>query len=252
MTVKALILCAGQGTRLRELTCDCPKPLLPVNGKPLVAYTLELLARHGIRDVAINLHYLAERFPPVLGDGARFGLNIHYEIEDAMLGTAGALANLTGYFRDATDVLVVYGDLLFDEDLTAFHARHQATGADVTLLLHRRATTPQSVVDLDENTGRIIRFRERPNDWVSNQTVWVNSGCQLLRQGLIERFPARRPLDLPRDIYMPMASELALYGAPITGYRIAVDSPERYEQANRDVSSGKWDSSVAGAVQDPS
>jgi NDP-sugar pyrophosphorylase family protein len=188
----------------------------------------------------------------VLGDGARFGLNIHYEIEDAMLGTAGALANLAGYFRDATDVLVVYGDLLFNEDLTAFLARHQTTHADVTMLLHRRATRPQSIVDLDESTGRIIRFRERPDESDATRAVWVNSGCQLLRQDLIERFPAKRPLDLPRDIYMPMASDLALYGVPITGYRIAIDSPERYEQANRDVASGKWLSSAANAVHDPS
>ncbi|MDH3625592.1 MAG: nucleotidyltransferase family protein [Myxococcales bacterium] len=238
MTLKALVLCAGRGTRLEELTQDCPKPLLPIEGKPLVGYTLDLLARHGITDVAVNLHFLADRVETELGNGSRYGLRIHYEREDELLGTAGAAANLLDYFADASDVLVIYGDLVFDEDLTALYELHRANEADATLLVHQRTTPSNSIIDID-GTGRIIRFRERPVSWSTTAPVWVNSGCQILRRELIERFPSKRPLDLPQDIYMPMAADLRLFGVPVQGYRIAVDSPERYHQAIRDVKAGK-------------
>ncbi len=238
MTLKALVLCAGHGTRLEELTRDCPKPLLPIEGSPLVGYTLQLLARHGITDVAVNLHFLADEVETELGDGSRYGLRIHYERETELLGTAGAAANLLDYFADASDVLIVYGDLVFEHDLGSLYRRHRANQADATLLVHQRATPSNSIIDMDE-TGRIVRFQERPASWATAGPVWVNSGCQILRRDLIDRFPAKRPLDLPRDIYMPMAADLRLFGVPIEGYRIAIDSPERYQQAIRDVKAGK-------------
>ncbi len=238
MTLKALVLCAGRGTRLGGLTRDCPKPLLPIEGKPLVGYTLDLLARHGVTDVAVNLHFLADKVEVELGDGSRYGLRIHYEREDELLGTAGAAANLLDYFADASDILIVYGDLVFDEDLTALYQRHRANRADATLLVHQRTTRSNSIIDMDD-TGRIVHFRERPASWSTTGPVWVNSGCQILQRELIERFPSKRPLDLPRDIYMPMAADLRLFGAPVEGYRIAIDSAERYQQAIRDVKAGK-------------
>ncbi|MDH3200550.1 MAG: NDP-sugar synthase [Myxococcales bacterium] len=238
MTLKALVLCAGRGTRLGGLTRDCPKPLLPIEGKPLVGYTLDLLARHGVTDVAVNVHFLADKVEVELGDGSRYGLRIHYEREDKLLGTAGAAANLLDYFADASDIVIIYGDLVFDEDLTALYQRHRANQADATLLVHQRTTRSNSTIDMDD-TGRIVRFRERPAGWSTTGPVWVNSGCQILQRELIERFPSKRPLDLPRDIYMPMAADLRLFGAPVEGYRIAIDSAERYQQAIRDVKAGK-------------
>jgi NDP-sugar pyrophosphorylase family protein len=240
MSLKALVLCAGRGTRLKELTKECPKPLLSIEGKPLVEYTLRHLASHEICDVAINLHYQAERIREALGDGSRFGIRIRYEIEDELLGTAGAVENLAAYFADASDILVVYGDLLFDEDLSALYDQHRSSNADITLLVHRRHTRSNSIIDMDES-GRIFRFRERPSTWSEEGPAWVNSGCQILRRELIDLFPKRRPLDLPRDIYMPMTNELRIFGVPIRGYRIAIDSPERYYQAIRDVQDGKVD-----------
>lgn len=238
MTLKALVLCAGHGTRLGDLTQDCPKPLLPIEGTPLVGYTLRHLARHGVTDVAINLHFLADRVQDELGDGSRFGVRIHYVLEEELLGTAGAAANLVDYFADVSDVLVVYGDLVLNEDFTAFHQRHRANCADATLLVHQRTEPSNSIIDMDD-TGRIVLFRERPTQWSATGPVWVNSGCQILRRDLIDRFPSKRPLDLPRDIYMPMAPELRLFGVPLGGYRIAIDSPERYRQAIRDVAAGR-------------
>jgi NDP-sugar pyrophosphorylase family protein len=223
---------------LKDLTRDCPKPLLPIHGAPLIEYTLRHLAWYGVVDVAINLHYLPEKIRNEFGDGSRYGVRIHYELESELLGTAGAVANLATYFSDASDVLVVYGDLLFDEDLSTLYERHRSLRADVTLLVHRRTTPSNSIIDMDES-GRILRFRERPASWSTTGPVWVNSGCQILRRELIDRFPAKRPLDLPRDIYMPMAPDLRLFGIPVEGYRIAIDSPERYQQAIRDVKAGK-------------
>jgi mannose-1-phosphate guanylyltransferase/phosphomannomutase len=213
--------------------------LLPVGDKPLVAYTLELLARHGLRDVTINLHYRPRQFRDALGDGSDFGVRIEYCEEPEPLGTAGTVAALAAHDRDVEDFLVIYGDLIFDHDLLSLIRRHRNEAADATLLLHRRHAPSQSVVTLND-TGWVSHFAERPRHQVEGQLVWVSSGCQVVSRELVTRFPDRRPLDLPRDVYAPMAPELRILGVPIDGHRVAVDSPERYRAAIADVEAGRF------------
>lgn len=236
--IRALVLAAGRGTRLGELTSERPKPLLPIASEPLLAYTLAHLARQGIADVAINVCYLGDQIRAAIGDGARFGLRIHYEVEPALLGTAGSVANLAGFFS-GSDALVVYGDLLTDQPLGPLIARHREAAADATLLVHRRRRS-NSAVELDGD-GRVVCFRERPGDTGRGER-WVNSGFQLLAPSLIAALARRpAPLDLPADVYAPGCAELRLFGVPLSGYRCAIDSPERYRQAQDAVATGSVD-----------
>jgi mannose-1-phosphate guanylyltransferase/phosphomannomutase len=237
--VRALILCGGRGTRLGALTADTPKPLLPIDGEPLLGYTLALLARSGIPEVAINLHHLGSRIESYVGSGARFGAAVTYACEESLLGTAGTVRSLSGFFGE-DDGLVLYGDLLLDVDLGAMTARHRACGASGTLMLHRRARS-NSRVTMD-STDRIISFLERPSDSASptpTSDTWVNSGVAILSRGLRDRIPSTLPCDLPRDLYAPLADRERLFGFPLSGYRCAIDSPARYEEACQAVREGR-------------
>jgi NDP-sugar pyrophosphorylase family protein len=236
--VKALILCAGFGTRLGALTSGIPKPLLPIEGEPLVGYTLALLARSNVTDVTINLHYLGPLIEAYVGGGERFGVNVSYVNEEILLGTAGTVRSLATSFAD-DDALVVYGDLLLDVDLPAMIAHHREREASGTLMLHKRARS-NSAVTIDQES-RITSFRERPDssDATSRVDAWVNSGVAILSPRLRERIPATMPSDLPRDLYAPLVDREPLFGFPLNGYRCAIDSPERYEEACGAVRAGR-------------
>ncbi len=229
--MKALVLAAGLGTRLGGLTRNLPKPMLPICGRPLLAYTLDYLAAHGFRDVAVNLHFLPETIRNYFGDGNRFGVRIHYSHEPRLLGTAGAVAKLADFFADVEEFLVVYGDLLVDHDLGALVAFHRQHRPGATLVLHRRQNS-NSLVSMDRRR-RIVGFVERPTpqERLENPFAWVNSGLQILSRRMLAAIPAGVAADLPRDVYAPLVRREALFGMPLAGCRVAIDSPERYAEA---------------------
>lgn len=235
--MKAVVLCAGEGRRLGALTRELPKPLLPLCGEPLLAHTLRHLAAHGQRDVGINLHYRGEQIRAFAGDGSAFGLRIHYAVEPELLGTAGALRGFADWLG-GDGALVIYGDLLLDQDLGALLDAHRKRRADATLLLHRRAGS-NSFVELDAS-GRVRAFVERPDPAERRALgeAWVNSGVQVLSADLLAELPPG-PSDLPRDVYAPRCAELQLIGVPLDGYRCAIDSPERYAEAERALAEGR-------------
>lgn len=123
--MKAIVLCAGMGTRLGQLTFETPKPLLPLHGHPLLAYTISHLARQGFRDIGVNLHYLPRKIVEFLGDGSRFGVSIHYSFEGSLMGTAGALKLFEPFLAGVDEFLVQYGDILTDQDFRAMVAFHR-------------------------------------------------------------------------------------------------------------------------------
>jgi mannose-1-phosphate guanylyltransferase/phosphomannomutase len=237
--MKALILCAGYGTRLGDLTREIPKPMLPIGGKPLLAYNIRYLARYGFDQIAINLHFKPEIIKDYFGDGSALGVSLHYVYEETLLGTAGAVKNLADYFSDADDFLVMYGDLLIDQDLTAMLAFHRAKQVSATLLLHQRANS-NSLVQMDSD-NRITHFIERPTEEQRQAAPypWVNSGLQILNRRMRPHIPDKQPADLPRDVFMPALQHEAIYGFPLTGYRCAIDSPSRYIEAQAAVAEGR-------------
>lgn len=239
--MRALVLCAGLGTRLGELTRDTPKPMLPIEGVPLLVRTLRHLAAQGFRDVAVNLHHRGERVREALGDGAAAGVRITWSEEPTLLGTAGTTRALAPFlFSDDDSALVLYGDLLLDLVFAPMIAQHRATRAAATLLLHQRAGS-NSLVRMAAD-GRITAFIERPSDAERARAPfpWVNSGAQVLRRTVMDRIAADAPSDLARDVYPRAAAEGApLFGFPLTGYRCAIDSPARYAEAQAAVREGR-------------
>lgn len=160
--MRAMVLSAGYGTRLGDLTQETPKPMLRLQERPMLEYIICNLARHGFNQIAINLHFMPDAIRDYFGDGSRLGVELVYSYEPELLGTAGGVKKMAD-FLGAEDVFMVhYGDILTDQDLTAmlrFHREHKTLA---TLLLHQRARS-NSVVSLDQQ-GRIIGFLERPTE----------------------------------------------------------------------------------------
>lgn len=236
----AMVLCAGYGTRLGNLTHEIPKPMLPIQGKPLLEYTLRYLAGHNIKRVVINLHYMAEKIQDYFGDGARFGVKITYSYEETPLGTAGGPKKSAHLLSQADDFLLLYGDLLIDQDLSAMLAFHKEKQAFATLLLHQRPGS-NSLVSMNE-ANRIAAFIERPTEEQRRQNPfpWVNSGLYILRSTILDKIPTGVPYDFPGDVFPELIKSKPCYGFPLSGYRCAIDSPSRYKEARAAVAEGRY------------
>ena len=223
--MKALVLCAGEGTRLGELCRERPKPLLELGGRTIIEHIVLRLAHAGCTDVWINLRHLGEQLPPVLGDGARFGLAIHYVWESKARGTAGTVADLRDEVGD--ELLVHYGDIVTDHDLAGLVAAHRKSGAWATMLVHERAGS-NSVALLGDD-DRVLAFHERPRTPVDTQgrVPFVFSGLCVLTAAAMAAIPTAVPADLPADVFPPLARIGRLHAQRLAGARVAVDSPER-------------------------
>ena len=237
---RALVLAAGEGTRLRPLTLNLPKAMVPVAGRPLLAHILAWLARYGIRDVAINLHHCPDVITDFFGDGSACGVRITYSYEERLLGTAGAARRLQHFLRDGPFV-VAYGDVLTDLDLTALLAFHRARvaatpGAAATLALYRVPNpTEVGLVGLDA-TGRITRFLEKPRP-EEVFTDLANAGVLVAEPAVLDAIPEGRFADFGLDV-LPglLAAGAPLYGWPIPEgtYLLDIGSLEKYAQAQRE------------------
>jgi mannose-1-phosphate guanylyltransferase/phosphomannomutase len=238
--MKAMVLCAGYGTRLGDLTQETPKPMLPVAGTPLLEHILRHLIRHQFDRIAVNLHFRAEVIRDYFGDGSRWGGHIEYSYEPELLGTAGGVKNMEAFFANEEAFLVQYGDVLTDQDFTAMYQFHRKRQALATLLVHRRAGS-NSIVEIDEGS-RVVRFLERPNSEERRLAAsdWVFSGVTIGGPELLETILPATFCDLPRDIFTRLASTGRLLAFPITGWRCAVDSPERLAEARAVVGKGHW------------
>ena len=233
--LKGMILAAGEGTRMRPLTLDRPKPMLPVAGRPAIEYTVAWLRHYGVRDIVINLYHRPDVVMAHLGDGARFGARIRYGVEGSILGTAGGVRNLAGFFDDAP-FAVVYGDVLTDMDLGAlidFHRQRAAERPHLTLALYH-APNPEAcgIVALDD-AGRVMRFVEKPpaDDIFSDL---ANAGVLVMEPGVIDLIPPDVFYDFGNDLIPQMLAEgWPVYGLPISpeAYLIDFGTPEKYERA---------------------
>lgn len=239
--MKAMVLCAGFGTRLGELTRDWPKPMLDLGaGHPLLAYLLGHLRSQGFHDIALNLHFRPEVIRDWFGDGAAWDLRLAYSHEPQLLGTAGGVRKMEPFLRGHDPFLVQYGDILTDQEFRPLIEKHRAARALATLLVHPRAKS-NSVIVLDpDGSGRITGFLERPTeaDRRDVDSPWVNSGICVCSPELLDLIPAGRPADFPRDVFRPLVSSGRLYAVPLSGWRCAIDSPDRLELARQGVRDG--------------
>jgi NDP-sugar pyrophosphorylase family protein len=226
-----MVLCAGYGTRLGELTREIPKPMLPLGQQPMLAYLLAHLKQQGFDQIVINLHFKPELIQNHFGDGSRLGLRLVYSHETVLLGTAGGVKKVEPFFRNEPAFLVQYGDIVTDQDFRAMMQFHRERDALVTLLVHQRKKS-NSVVTLDDE-HRIVGFLERPTDEArqGQTSSWVNSGVCTCSPEILDHIPANGACDLPRDVFSRLVFTRRLFGFPLTGYRCAVDSQERLAEA---------------------
>lgn len=244
--MKAMLLCAGYGTRLGELTREIPKPMLPLNDHPMLACLIAHLRRQGFDDIVINLHFKPELIQNHFGDGSRFGVKLTYSLEPMLLGTAGGVKNVERFLRNEPAFLVQYGDILTDQDFQAMLRFHCERNALVTLLVHQGARS-NSVVALDAER-RITSFLERPTEEArqGQTSPWVNSGVCVCAPEVLEHIPSNTACDLPRDVFPRLVRTGRLFGFPLSGYRVAVDSPERLAEARAALAEGRCHISLSG------
>jgi mannose-1-phosphate guanylyltransferase len=233
--MKAMVLCAGYGTRLGDLTREIPKPMLPLGDRPMLEYILCHLKRHGFDQVAVNLHFMPEVIQEHFADGSRWGLRLTYSHEPQLLGTAGGTKKMESFFRGDEPFLVQYGDVVTNQDFAAMLAFHRQRKALATLLVHQRAKS-NSALSVDA-TGCIERFIERPSEAQRSAVVdgWVFSGITICQPELLDLIPPQTFCDFPRDVFVRLTETRRLFAFPLTGQRTAVDSPERLAEARRGV-----------------
>jgi len=235
--LKAVVMAGGEGSRLRPLTCQVPKPMVPVMNRPLVEYTAELLTRHGISDVAVTLQYLPEQIREHFGDGSGFNMRMRYYVEDDPLGTAGSVKNAAS-FLDETFV-VISGDALTDMDLTHALEFHRKRGAMATLVLTTVNNPLEYGLVITDGEGRITRFVEKPG-WGEVFSDTVNTGIYVLEPEVLEYVESGQMVDFSKDVFPRLLEEgAALYGCVLPGYWCDVGNIEQYTQAHRDVLAGR-------------
>lgn len=213
---KAMVLAAGKGTRLRPLTDNVPKCMVPVAGKPVLEYNIEWLRRFDVTDLVVNLHYMPDAVRTYFGDGSARGVSITYSPEEKLLGTAGAVKKAAGFFDES--FFVWYGDNLSNVDLAELYRFHRENQAQFTMaLFYREDPTASGIVGLDDN-GRVVRFLEKPRpEQVFSH--WVSAGVFVLEPAVLEYIPAGQEADFGHDILPAMMQA----GEPIYGYRLSDD-----------------------------
>ncbi len=228
--MKAVVLAAGKGTRLSELTARIPKPMLAVGGRPVIGRVLERVAQSGVREVFMNLHHGADVLTAFCGNGARWGLRITYAFEPELLGTAGAVRNFASQLGGESAFFVVYGDNYLDCDLSRLWEFHVKRGGLASLALFEKDDVSGSgVVQLD-GQGRIARFVEKPAP-AQGVGRLVNGGVYVCSPDILPLLPATVPCDFGYDAFPSLlAAGHALYGRVMEGAVWPIDTPELYRQ----------------------
>ena len=228
--MKAVILCAGEGERLRPLTLTTPKPLLPIGDRPLIDHTIDWLVDYRISDLFINLHHLGDKIEAHLNDGSSYGAHITYSHEEQLQGTAGALRA----FADLIDepFVVVYGDILTQFDLGKLEAFHRAHGGMGTLVV-QRTDRPHDcdIVEIDAD-DRVVNLHHAPGDFSHGNLG--NAALYLLEPEILEFLPQHGPADFIVDLF-PRALEAGkrLYAYESTEELLDIGTHARYEETQR-------------------
>jgi NDP-sugar pyrophosphorylase family protein len=210
LPAKAMLLAAGEGTRLRPLTNHVPKSMVPVGGKPVLEHNIEWLHRFGVTEFMINLYYKPDVVKDYFGDGSQWGVTIDYSVEEELLGTAGGVKKVEHFFDGP--FFVWYGDNLSNIDLHKFFNFHeQNAGIATVALFYREDPTASGIVGLDSNK-RITRFLEKPSaDQVFSH--WVSAGIYLLEQPVLNYIPPFSVSDFGHDVIPAMlADDVPMYG----------------------------------------
>ena len=237
-------MAGGEGTRLRPLTSNQPKPMVPIAGKPCMEHILELVRGHGITQVVATLAYMPQIIRGYFGEGSQIGLELDYSVEEIPAGTAGSVKLLEHYLDDT--FLVVSGDAVTDVDLGAFLEAHRRSGAAATLALKRVSNPLEFGVVVTAEDGRIERFLEKPS-WGEVFSDTINTGIYALEPEVLAGIPEDEPFDFSKQLFPELLNAgVALHGHVVEGYWQDVGNLIQYQQANRDALDRKVKLEIAG------
>lgn len=224
--MKAMILAAGEGRRLRPLTETVPKPLLPVGGRPLIARLIDLLRQHGVQEIAINLSHQPGAIRSSLGDGSQLGVRITYSVEDTPLGTAGGVKRMAPFFGNEP-FFVLYGDVLTNMDLTSLRSFHTERRAALTMGLYQPEEPSEcGIVQLGVN-NRILTFVEKPESG-REPSAWANAGVYVVEPAVLRHIPPGA-FDFGAELF-PLLLErgFALFGYMSDALVVDIGTPRGY------------------------
>jgi mannose-1-phosphate guanylyltransferase/phosphomannomutase len=230
--MRAVVMAGGEGTRLRPLTSNQPKPMVPIVGKPCMEHILELLREHGFEDVIVTVAFLPQVIRSYFGDGTSLGLDIQYSVEENPLGTAGSVRLASDALDDT--FLVISGDALCDIDLGQIVDFHKEKGAAVTIGLKSVENPLEFGIVVTDDDGRVERFLEKPS-WGQVFSDTINTGIYVLEPEVLKHVPTDRPYDFSKELF-PLLLEMGrpIYGYVCDGYWQDIGNLDQYRQANFD------------------
>ena len=243
-------MAAGLGTRLYPLTGFIPKPMVPILNRPVMEHMLHLVRRHGVREVAANLHHYPDMIRAHFGDGSAFGVDLRYNLEQELLGTAGGVGAFRDFFANGTFV-VVSGDGLTDIDITAFVTAHRARGGIATMAVKEVADPSLYGVVVADADGRITGFQEKPPaaEALSHS---CNCGIYAFEPRIFDYVPAGRFSDWARDVFPALlADDVPFFRWEMRGYWSDVGNIEQYRLSNFDALLGRVILDIPGREADP-
>lgn len=242
--MKAVIMAGGEGTRLRPLTCNLPKPMVPIVNKPVMEHIIELLKKHDLTDVAATLQYMPDLIKDYFQDGKEFGVNLRYYVEQVPLGTAGSVKNAEDYLDDT--FVVISGDALTDIDLKKAIDFHFSRGSIATLILKKVDIPLEYGVVVTDDEGRITRFLEKPS-WGEVFSDTANTGIYILSPEVLDYFKKNEMFDFAKDLFpILMKEKKPMYGYITDGYWCDVGDLRAYMQSHINIMEGKVSVNIPG------
>jgi mannose-1-phosphate guanylyltransferase/phosphomannomutase len=241
--MKAVIMAGGEGTRLRPLTSNQPKPMLPLGNRPMMEHIIRHVHNHGFKDIVVTVQFLASQVRNYFGDGSDMGVDLTYATETTPLGTAGSVRNAAEQLDDT--FLVISGDALTDVDLGELVAFHKERGGMATVALKHMDNPLEFGIVITREDGRIERFLEKPH-WGQVFSDTINTGIYVLEPEVFDHIPDG-PSDFAGDIF-PKLLEMGapLYGFVVDGYWEDVGNLDAYQKAHQDILDGRVRLDIGG------
>ncbi|MGP9020476.1 sugar phosphate nucleotidyltransferase [Streptomyces sp. BR1] len=239
---EAILLVGGKGTRLRPLTVNTPKPMIPAAGVPFLTHQLARARAAGVEHIVLATSYLAEVFEPYFGDGSALGLHLEYVTEVEPLGTGGAIRNVASRLHSGPDdpVLIFNGDILTGLDIGALVDTHSSSGADVSLHLTRVADPRAFGLVPTDADGRVQAFLEKPQTPEEIVTDQINAGAYVFRRSVIDSIPARRVVSVERETFPGLlAAGAHLQGMVDSTYWLDLGTPQAFVRGSADLVLGR-------------
>lgn len=234
--MRIVIMAGGKGTRIAQVNSEVPKPMIPIEGKPILEYQIKALSGQGYTDFVLIVGHMGQVIKDYFGNGSSRGVRIEYITEDCPLGTAGALFFLKDTIKE--DFLLLNGDIIFDVDIRRFNEYHRGNNAIATILTHPNDHPYDSGIIAADDSGKVINWlhKEEERLWYKNR---VNAGLHMLSPEIFAFFPDLQKRDLDRDILKPLiaAGKLSVYDSP--EYVRDMGTPERYYSVIEDMKVGK-------------